>query len=107
MNHPDLVEDGCTAATVKQFPQQKQDRENGFSRPCKIVEVGPRDGLQNEAVSAPAAVKIELIERLAQAGIRGGSHRIRIAWVGAANGGSCRGHDGHTFFLFPYRILTP
>jgi hydroxymethylglutaryl-CoA lyase len=27
-----------------------------------MVEVGPRDGLQNEAQSVPAAVKIELIE---------------------------------------------
>src|SRR5258706_14539316 len=35
----------------------------------KMVEVGPRDGLQNEAQSVPAAVKIELIERLADAGL--------------------------------------
>ncbi len=34
-----------------------------------IVEVGPRDGLQNEAQSVPAAVKIELIDRLAAAGL--------------------------------------
>ena len=35
----------------------------------KIVEVGPRDGLQKEADSVPTAVKIGLIERLAQAGL--------------------------------------
>lgn len=35
----------------------------------KIVEVGPRDGLQNEKQVVPAAVKIELIERLAAAGL--------------------------------------
>lgn len=35
----------------------------------KIVEVGPRDGLQNEKRLVPAAVKIELIERLADAGL--------------------------------------
>jgi hydroxymethylglutaryl-CoA lyase len=35
----------------------------------KIVEVGPRDGLQNEKQIVPAAVKIELIERLADAGL--------------------------------------
>jgi hydroxymethylglutaryl-CoA lyase len=35
----------------------------------KIVEVGPRDGLQNEAAKVPAAVKIEFIERLAAAGL--------------------------------------
>ena len=31
----------------------------------RIVEVGPRDGLQNEAQNVPAKVKIELIDRLA------------------------------------------
>src|SRR5450759_283808 len=35
----------------------------------KMVEVGPRDGLQNEARSVPSAVKIELIQRLADAGM--------------------------------------
>ena len=35
-----------------------------------MVEVGPRDGLQNEAQTVPAAVKIELIDRLADAGLR-------------------------------------
>ena len=36
----------------------------------RIVEVGPRDGLQNEPGVVPAAVKIELINRLADAGLR-------------------------------------
>ena len=35
----------------------------------RIVEVGPRDGLQNEAKEVPTAVKVELIERLADAGL--------------------------------------
>jgi len=35
----------------------------------RIVDVGPRDGLQNEARSVPTAVKIELISRLAEAGL--------------------------------------
>lgn len=34
----------------------------------KIVEVGPRDGLQNEKESIPAEVKIELVNRLTAAG---------------------------------------
>ena len=34
-----------------------------------IVEVGPRDGLQNEKLKLSAATKIELIERLAQCGL--------------------------------------
>ena len=36
----------------------------------RIVEVGPRNGLQNESGTVPAAVKIELIHRLADAGLR-------------------------------------
>ena len=36
----------------------------------RIVEVGPRDGLQNEPREVPTAVKLELIERLADAGLR-------------------------------------
>jgi len=35
----------------------------------RIVEVGPRDGLQNEKTEVPTAVKVELIERLADAGL--------------------------------------
>ncbi|MCC7048637.1 MAG: hydroxymethylglutaryl-CoA lyase [Alphaproteobacteria bacterium] len=35
----------------------------------RMVEVGPRDGLQNEKAVVPAAVKIALIERLADAGL--------------------------------------
>ena len=38
-------------------------------RKVRIVEVGPRDGLQNEPANVPTAVKIELIERLADAGL--------------------------------------
>lgn len=34
-----------------------------------IVEVGPRDGLQNEKQNLPAATKIELINRLASCGV--------------------------------------
>jgi hydroxymethylglutaryl-CoA lyase len=34
-----------------------------------IVEVGPRDGLQNEPVPIPLETKIELVERLARAGL--------------------------------------
>jgi hydroxymethylglutaryl-CoA lyase len=35
----------------------------------RIVEVGPRDGLQNEKAEVPTRVKLELIERLADAGL--------------------------------------
>jgi hydroxymethylglutaryl-CoA lyase len=35
----------------------------------KLVDVGPRDGLQNEKQMVPAAVKIELVHRLQDAGL--------------------------------------
>lgn len=35
----------------------------------KIVEVGPRDGLQNEAQNVPVEVKVKLIEMLVEAGL--------------------------------------
>ncbi len=35
----------------------------------RIVEVGPRDGLQNESLTVPAEVKVALIEALANAGL--------------------------------------
>ena len=41
----------------------------GLPEYVKIVEVGPRDGLQNESISVPTSVKIELIERLSKAGL--------------------------------------
>jgi hydroxymethylglutaryl-CoA lyase len=36
----------------------------------KLVDVGPRDGLQNEKAPVPAAIKIELVQRLQDAGLR-------------------------------------
>ena len=38
-------------------------------RQVKVVEVGPRDGLQNEPEEVSTAQKIELIDRLASAGV--------------------------------------
>ena len=39
-------------------------------RSVRIVEVGPRDGLQNEPRSVPAATKIAFIDRLSATGLR-------------------------------------
>jgi hydroxymethylglutaryl-CoA lyase len=49
----------------------------------RIVEVGPRDGLQNEKQIVPAAVKIELIERLVAAGLAAieVTSFVAAAWV--------------------------
>ena len=35
----------------------------------RMVEVGPRDGLQNEKSMVPTAVKVELVDRLSDAGL--------------------------------------
>jgi len=40
-----------------------------FPGQVRIVEVGPRDGLQNEASTVPAEIKVQLIEMLADAGL--------------------------------------
>ena len=47
----------------------KARSSSALSRKVRIVEVGPRDGLQNEPGEVPTAVKVELIERLADAGL--------------------------------------
>jgi hydroxymethylglutaryl-CoA lyase len=39
-------------------------------REVRLVEVGPRDGLQNEAQIVPAATKVALIEKLVAAGLK-------------------------------------
>jgi hydroxymethylglutaryl-CoA lyase len=40
-----------------------------FPEHVKIVEVGPRDGLQNESTTVPAEIKVQLVELLADAGL--------------------------------------
>jgi hydroxymethylglutaryl-CoA lyase len=46
-----------------------------MSGPVEIFEVGPRDGLQNEARAIPTPEKVALIDRLSRAGFR----RIEVA----------------------------
>jgi hydroxymethylglutaryl-CoA lyase len=48
-----------------------EDRKAEMKYPSrvKLVDVGPRDGLQNEKEPVPAAVKIELVHRLQDAGL--------------------------------------
>lgn len=51
---------------------------NALPARVKVVEVGARDGLQNEPVVVPTAAKLELIARLAAAGV---SHIEATAFV--------------------------
>jgi hypothetical protein len=46
-----------------------QHNAAAYDNRVKIVEVGPRDGLQNEKTTIPLKTKIELIERLARTGL--------------------------------------
>ncbi len=46
-----------------------------MSKTIEIVEVGPRDGLQNEKKFLPTSVKIEFIQRLVDSGVR----RLEVA----------------------------
>jgi hydroxymethylglutaryl-CoA lyase len=43
--------------------------QGGMTDKIKIVEVGPRDGLQNEARPVDVATRVALVERLADAGL--------------------------------------
>ncbi len=45
-------------------------RPDAADRRVRIYEVGPRDGLQNEATAVPTAVKARFIELLVEAGLR-------------------------------------
>ena len=44
--------------------------DHGSSNYVRIVEVGPRDGLQNEPKFVETDVKIEFINRLSKVGLR-------------------------------------
>ncbi len=64
-------------------------RMNHHLRRVRLVEVGPRDGLQNEALPVPVEAKIAIIARR----LSGGGHSaveagqsLHVAQMGAANG---------------------
>lgn len=80
-----------------------------FPKHVKIVEVGPRDGLQNEPKTLPASVKIEFINRLSETGltiIEAGSF-VSPKWVPqmAATDEVLRGI--HRYPDVRYPVLTP
>ena len=41
-----------------------------YPQRVRLIDVGPRDGLQNEKQPVPTAVKVELVHRLQAAGLR-------------------------------------
>ena len=64
---------GARRSSLVELVAGKPSRLGRWAQPARpsaqMVEVGPRDGLQNEAKPVPAAAKIALIERLADAGL--------------------------------------
>jgi len=61
----------CRAAKrILYLPRRGFSTSTSFrAERVRIVEVGPRDGLQNEKTSIPPETKIELINRLAGTGL--------------------------------------
>lgn len=53
---------------MKSFSAAASPRSSSLSKTVRIVEVGPRDGLQNIKTVIPTSIKIELIKRLASCG---------------------------------------
>ena len=61
----------------------------------RLVDVGPRDGLQNEKAMVPTDVKIALIDLLTAAGCPAIEATVfRFAEMGAADGRCGRGDGG-------------
>ncbi|KAH8687376.1 hypothetical protein BGZ60DRAFT_393492 [Tricladium varicosporioides] len=50
-------------------PNRTNPQNHPTSNRVRLVEVGPRDGLQNEKKTIPLTTKIELIEKLAKTGL--------------------------------------
>ncbi|XP_078502927.1 3-hydroxymethyl-3-methylglutaryl-CoA lyase, cytoplasmic isoform X2 [Lissotriton helveticus] len=51
------------------IPPEQEPQASGVPTHVKIVEVGPRDGLQNEKAIVPTEIKIEFINRLSETGL--------------------------------------
>ncbi len=75
----------------------------------KIVEVGPRDGLQNEPQLVPTGVKIDLINRLSRSGLKAieATSFVSPKWVPqmADSRQVMEGIDRHKGVIYP--VLTP
>ncbi len=56
-------------ATATDAVNDRSTKHQNTGNRVKIVEVGPRDGLQNEKKTIPLETKIKLIERLAMTGL--------------------------------------
>ena len=86
--HRTPLREPCTAKAWRKLPTKParctpvrrrpawltSNRDTGLMKlppRVKLVDVGPRDGLQNEKSSVPVAVKVALVHRLQAAGLKG------------------------------------
>src|SRR3954453_8553603 len=59
----------CISSASGRRPKKKRV-DMAIPQSVRIVEVGPRDGLQNEKQVVPTETKIEFIRRLANGGLK-------------------------------------
>jgi len=58
------------ARLAGRYPCRPRSYATAASDRIRIVEVGPRDGLQNERNTVPLPTKIQLVEKLARTGLQ-------------------------------------
>ncbi|NXP30635.1 HMGC2 protein, partial [Leiothrix lutea] len=87
----------------------QEPQASGLPEYIKIVEVGPRDGLQNEKVIVPTDIKIELINQLSKTGLPAieVTSFVSSKWVPqmADHEEVMRGIERHPGVQYP--VLTP
>ncbi|XP_061846046.1 3-hydroxymethyl-3-methylglutaryl-CoA lyase, cytoplasmic isoform X1 [Colius striatus] len=101
---------GEPAAPPPAAPHPGQESgASGLPEYIKIVEVGPRDGLQNEKVIVPTDIKIEFINRLSKTGLPAieVTSFVSSKWVPqmADHNEVMRGIERHPGVQYP--VLTP
>lgn len=57
------------ATSIDPQPPEAPNAQQAPDNTVRIVEVGPRDGLQNEKKAIPLPTKIQLIEKLSKTGL--------------------------------------
>lgn len=80
-----------------------------FPKEVKIVEVGPRDGLQNEKAIVPSEVKIQLINMLSESGLQAieATSFVSPKWVPQMADHINIMHGIKRFPNVSYPVLTP
>ncbi|EXJ75080.1 hydroxymethylglutaryl-CoA lyase [Cladophialophora psammophila CBS 110553] len=64
-----VIASGCCRAPLLGRRDARRIIARNLSSSVRIIEVGPRDGLQNIKSKVPPSVKVDLVNRLAAAGL--------------------------------------